>query len=160
MIRREYELFADYHQFYLQDDDRSLGDLSDAWTLEATQRLLAVARGVVGIGTARNTTVPVVVEILETAPEPDLNDWDQVVEASLEIATGRIVVAGCTDYWPDAARIDVRPGRYRVRSSCAGLNSVTSALDGNDRYRVQLWPTTHATAPTVIKACTLTGRTT
>jgi hypothetical protein len=154
VIRREYELFADYHQFYLQDDDQSLGDLSNAWTKEATERLLAVAPGVVGIGTARNATVPVVVEVLDAAPQPDLDDWDNVVEATLEITTGRIVVAGCTDYWPDAARIDVRPGRYRVRSSAAGLNSITSALDGNDRYRLQLWPTMHTTPPAVIKAFT------
>ena len=32
-----YEIFADYHQFYLQDDDESFGDLSKAWTEEAPQ---------------------------------------------------------------------------------------------------------------------------
>ena len=55
----QYDIFADYHQFYLQDDDQTFGDLSEAWTEEATERLLAVAPHVIGVGTVRNTTVPV-----------------------------------------------------------------------------------------------------
>ncbi len=58
MTAIRYDLFADYFQFYLQDDDDSVGDLSEAWTEEAVERLLAVSRGVVGIATVRNMTVP------------------------------------------------------------------------------------------------------
>src|SRR5438045_4029156 len=99
----KYEIFADYHQFYLQDDDQSFGDLSQAWTEEATERLLAVAPHVIGVGTVRNMNVPVTVTVHEAKPKIDEAEWDHITTASLQIDSGRIVVAGCTDYYPDAA---------------------------------------------------------
>src|SRR5437899_7893584 len=106
----QYEIFADYHQFYLQDDDQSFGDLSAAWTDEATERLLAVAPHVIGVGTVRNLTVPVSVAVHESRPQISEEEWDHITAASLQIDTGRVVVAGCTDYYPEAARIEVVPG--------------------------------------------------
>jgi hypothetical protein len=139
MRRFEYQLFADYYQFYLQDESVK-GDLSDGWSEEAVTRLLAVAPGTVGIGTVRNMVVPVTVELFDAQPESDLEEWDHVAECSLEVSTGRIVIAGCTDYFPDASRIDAEPGVYRVRISYGLLDTLSAdGLDGNDRYRVQLW---------------------
>ncbi|MBR0756331.1 hypothetical protein JQ604_29490 [Bradyrhizobium jicamae] len=136
----ELSLLADYFQFYLQDESAA-GDLSDAWTQEATDRLLAIAPGTVGIGTVRNMHVPVSVQILDHEPEDDSTRWDHVVEASLDVASGRIVIAGCTDYFPDAKRIDVPIGTYRVRASYGALDSLSAdGLQGNDHYRLQLWP--------------------
>ena len=57
----ELSLFADYFQFYIQDEAVT-GDLSKAWNEETTSRLLAMAPGTIGIG----TDVPVTVEILTT----------------------------------------------------------------------------------------------
>jgi hypothetical protein len=54
----QYEIFADYHQFYLQDDDQSFGDLSQAWTEEATDRLLAVAPHVISVGSHHHRESP------------------------------------------------------------------------------------------------------
>src|SRR4051812_26104513 len=76
MTAFRYEIFADYHQFYLQDDDQSFGDLSAAWTEEATERLLAVGPHVIGIGTARNMTVPVSVSVHESRPKIREEEWD------------------------------------------------------------------------------------
>ena len=42
-----YTLFADYFQFYLQDETVE-GDLSDAWTQETVENLLATAPGTIG----------------------------------------------------------------------------------------------------------------
>jgi hypothetical protein len=135
----EYRHFADYHQFYLQDEGVE-GNLSDGWTPEAVARDLAVATGTIGAGTIRNATVPVVVEIANGKPDDDLNSWDQVTECSIDVTSGRIVVAGCTDYFPDAARIDVPPGSYRARIYSGNLSSVgADGLDGDDKYRVTLW---------------------
>jgi len=141
MRRHEFALFADYHQFYLQDEQAD-GDLSDHWTPGATDRLLAVAPGVVGVGTARDTTVPVTVAVLGGPPpgDEDLSGWDQVNECSLSVPSGRIVVAGCTDYFPEAARIDVAPGSYRARIYYGGLDTLSEdGLEGSDRYAVALW---------------------
>lgn len=141
---RRLELFADCFQFCLQDDDIDAGDFSDSWTPEATESGVALATRGIAIGTARNTTVPVEVVIQHGPPverAEDLAAWDRVTEASLAVPTGRIVVAGSTDYFPKAARIAVRPGTYAARVYFAGLESVgQNRLEGDDRYRVVLWP--------------------
>ncbi|GAB2176545.1 hypothetical protein DLREEDagr8_21030 [Dongia sp. agr-C8] len=59
--------------------------------------------------------VPVVVEIREQTPHDDLADWDHVVEASIELMSGRLVIAGCPDYFPDAKRINIAAGWSRAR---------------------------------------------
>ena len=140
MSRYELTLFADYHQFYIQDENVD-GKLSDAWTDEAVERLLAVAPGTVGIGTVRNVNVPVTIAVLEGEPALDADKFDQVVECSIVVDSGAIVVAGCTDYFPDAARIKISSGPYRVRAIFEALESVSAdGLEGNDQYHLQLWP--------------------
>lgn len=135
-----FSLFADYFQFYLQDETVD-GNLADSWTQEAVDRLLAVTPGTVGVGTVRNMEVPVVVELHDLEPSRDLDRWDHVVECSLNIPSGRIVIAGCTDFFPDAARIEVKPGSYRARVLYRGLDTLSEdGLDGNDQYVVVLWP--------------------
>ena len=151
MLSRAYELFADYHQFYLQDEDAD-GDLSDAWTDEAVANLMAVVEGAVGVGTVRNMDVPVDLEVHANEPELDAAEWDRVNECSLSVHSGKLVIAGCTDYFPDAERIDLEPGMYRLRISYGQLKSVSvDGLHGSDHYRVQLWLGSEI-IPTVIKA--------
>jgi hypothetical protein len=140
-------LFADYCQFYLQDES-AVGDLSDAWTPSATERLLAVGPGVVGIRTATAVHVPVDIELLEVSPAEDFAAFDYVVECSLSVQSRAIVAAGCTDYFPDALRIPVESGDYRVRVSYAGLIPERS---NQERYRVQCWKAP-STPPYVLKA--------
>ena len=155
MATHRFELFADYFQFYLSDEQLQ-GDLSDAWTDEAVAQLLALASGVVGVGTVRNMDVPVEVETVDQAPADDLLGWDRVNECTLEVPSGRIVVAGCTDYWPDAARIPVTPGTYRARIYYGDLDSLSEdGLDGRDHYRIVLWP-----APAALPVAIVTPRVT
>jgi len=137
--RFEFKLFADYFQFYLQDEGAEL-DLSESWSEEAVGRLLAIAPGTIGIGTVRNMNVPVVVEVAENAPEDDASEWDQINECDLEVSSGRVLIAGCTDYFPDAARIELSPGTYRARVYYGKLNTLSAdGLDGEDRYKIVLW---------------------
>jgi hypothetical protein len=150
MPSHDLNLFADYFQFYLQDESAD-GDLSDAWDSVAVQRMFAVSNGVVGIGTARNMNVPVKLELLDSEPVPDFANFDHVVEGALHIKSGSLVMAGCTDYFPDAARFDVGTGTYRVRLSASGLSTLSEGgLDGQDRYRVQLWQAAYV-EPTILK---------
>ncbi len=139
MQSHQLQIFADYHQFYLQDEVAP-GDLTDAWSAPAVERMFAIADGVVGFASARNATVPVTVQLLEMEPAHDFMQFDHVVEGSVLIRRGPIVLAGCTDFFPDAARFEVEPGQYRVRFSVAGLRTLSDdGLDGQDHYLVQLW---------------------
>jgi hypothetical protein len=137
MARTELTIFADYHQFYIQDDDDKFGDLSEAWTDEAVSKLLAVADHVVGVGTVRNSDVSVVLEVCDELPELESNEWDRINKTTLECETGRLVVAGCTDYFPDAFRIEVEPGAYELLVGYRNLGVVSAnALEGDDSYHV------------------------
>lgn len=137
----ELELFADYHQFYLQDDEAGKGNLGEAWTEGATERLLAVADYVIGIGTVRNMDVQVAVTSCENEPSINTDDWQYIVMSSIECETGRLVVAGCTDYFPDAQRIELLPGHYQVLVCFNGLDTISEdGLDGDDQYHLYIYP--------------------
>ncbi|MFF3563677.1 hypothetical protein ACFYXS_26870 [Streptomyces sp. NPDC002574] len=142
-------LFADYCQIHLCDDS-SEGDLSGAWTDRATADHLAVTEHALGIGTVVNLYVSVEVETVPQPPNDDSPQFDHVVEASLHVPSGSLVVLGCTDYGPDAARFAVRPGWNRVRVSKRDMALASRAyvespedpedIDDVERIRVRLWP--------------------
>ena len=69
----ELSIFADYFQFYLQDDAPAPDEVNfpDAWTEEAVERQLAAVPGALAVGTAHNMTVPVVIEVLSAPPNDD-----------------------------------------------------------------------------------------
>ncbi|SEM47087.1 hypothetical protein SAMN04488505_104489 [Chitinophaga rupis] len=147
------ELFADYFQFYIQDENAD-GDLSDSWTQEAVDRLLALAPGTIGVGTVRNMHVPVTVKIFDSEPEmiADNEHIAQINECSLETDTGRLVLAGCTDYFPDALRIEVTPGTHRARIYYGNLDKISEdGLDGEDFYEIHLWRTNKNEALLIVK---------
>ncbi len=113
--------------------------------------MIAVDPGIVGICTARNMEVPVRVDLLDTRPDDDFDRWDHVAEVSLDASSGQIVIAGCVDYFPEAKRLPVSPGSYRVRVYYGGLNILSEDdLDGEDHYHVVLWPEKHR-SPEVLK---------
>lgn len=137
------ELFADYFQFYIQDENAA-GIIGDSWTEEAVDRLLALAPGTLGIGTVRNMTVPVSIKIFESEPDilAENSHIGQINECDLETDTGTLVVAGCTEYFAGAMRIDVTPGIYRARIYYGNLDKLSDdELDGEDFYEIHLWRT-------------------
>ena len=135
------ELFADYFQFYIQDE-KAGGDLSDKWTKEASDMLLATTDGTIGIGTARNMVVPVAIKTFDTEPVFLTDEEDaigKINECNIEVRSGRIVVAGCTDYFPDAKRIELENGIYRARIYYGNLDKISEdGLDGEDFYEIHL----------------------
>jgi len=146
----EFTLFADHFQFYLQDDAQGKGDLSEAWNEATTDRLLAVAPFVIGVGTVRNMDVLVSVTIHPSPPIINEPEFDHITLASLCVETGRIVVAGCTDYFPDAPRIDLPPGTYQAIVCYKNLDSLSEdGLDGDDSYHIHLFPGQEITASVI-----------
>ena len=134
-----FNLFADYFQLYLQDEEAE-GSLENSWTPEAINQLLALAPGIIGIGTVRDMTVPLSIEIVDQVPDEEIGEWDQINECSIEIPSGRFIVSGCSDYLPEAPRISVTKGTYRARIYYGKLNTLReNGLEGDDHYKVIFW---------------------
>ncbi|MCE4224646.1 hypothetical protein HCU64_12855 [Methylobacterium sp. C25] len=145
------DLFADYFQIYLHDEDHP--ELPDDYTDESiARRLMAGPHGLI-LHTARNMTVPVCVEWHARRPEPELDAFQHVAEAGIACPTGRLVLAGLTDDVATAPRLAVRPGPIAARASFAGLDTLDeSGLEGDDRYLLQLWPAPMGGGVDVLKA--------
>jgi hypothetical protein len=133
-------VFADYFQFVLMDAN-SEADFSTIWTEEAFASMLAAGPGAICPGTLRNVDVPVEIHICTSAPEIDLDQYDHVTEASIDISTGELLLTNCTGYLPDARRIQVEPGTYEVLFLVSGIESIKNEWDpADDVYSVFLWP--------------------
>src|SRR5690606_15428309 len=93
------------------------------------------------LSTARNMLVPVHIIVSEFAPSDESFDaWQQVNEASIEVPSGKIIIAGITDDPLLASRISLKAGRYRARIYDAHMDKLSEdGLDGEDHYRVHLW---------------------
>lgn len=155
-------LFADYFQLHVMDENAE-DDLGDAWTDEAVSDGLAVTEQTLGIGTEVNMYVDVTVETLDLPPAQVFDGFDHVVEASIEVPSGRIAILGCTDYLPDAARFEAPKGFVRVRASRTNLANVrqpgeegSDAPDAVEQVLLQIWPAPY-TATVVIKRWTPAG---
>jgi hypothetical protein len=140
MKNYKFELFADYFQVYLMDTEAD-DDTSEVWTDEALDLKLGVLPNTLAVGTFRNVDVPVEVEIYDSEPDVDLEEWDHASKGYVTIKSGCCAVFGCTDYLPDAAKIEIKPGAYAAISLAKGLDSITEEWeDADDAYKVILWP--------------------
>lgn len=137
-MSRHYEIFADYFQFYLWDAGKMPEPPTDYVEADLRNRIKA-APFVVVIQPVRNMDVPVVLDLGDAPPPLDLDAWDHVAEASLDLPSGRLEIHECTGGSIDI--LDVPPGSYRVRACFAGLGTLSDdGLDGEDRYHLTLWP--------------------
>lgn len=138
-LTREFEIFADYFQFIIMDES-SQDNFNVAWTEEALERMLAISNTSVSLGTLRNVTVPVTICINQSQPQIDLEKFDHAVSGSLNIPSGSLVIMGCTDYLPDAPRIKLPAGTYRLLYLATGIETITYESDpADDHYIVHLW---------------------
>jgi hypothetical protein len=104
-----------------------------------------------------NVGVDVEVCVGAESPALDLAPFDHVVEVRLEVPSGRLVVMGCTDYLPDAARTDVPPGWVPPPRAEAELGVGHRGGHRSDefeemmeRIRIDVWPAAFAPV-TVLK---------
>ena len=160
----QYQIFADCHQIWLEDDRADMGSGADPaervaaidelveqlLSQEAHARRVGIAPGVMCLLTARARRVPIEVTLLAQSPAAAEAGWDRVVEASLDLPSGRMVVHGPSDYFPEAPRLRLSPGTYRVRAYFGGQDTVSpDESEGADHYWVVLWPAP-TTAPAVL----------
>jgi hypothetical protein len=83
------------------------------------QRRIKAAAFVVVVQPERNMDVPIAVEVNDQPPCTDLDQWDHVTEASLDLPSGRLEIHECTGGSIDI--LPVAPGSYRVRVYYGGL---------------------------------------
>jgi hypothetical protein len=132
---------ADCNEFYLHDGDfdSDITEMEDLWTKESLRRKLAVATGLIGVGTARSMYVPVEVEVRrDPPPAEDLSRWDAVVESGILVPSGDLFVSSSA--LESDEQIEVAPGCYLARVYYGGLDTVKNDLEGDDHYKVALWP--------------------
>lgn len=99
--------------------------------------------------------VPVTIKIF-TAKPAFLTDNEkaigQINEFDIAVSSGKIVVAGCTDYFPDAKRIELENGIYRARIYYGNLDKISEdGLEGDDFYEIHLWKTSKKQGVKIIK---------
>ena len=136
--RAELVIFADYHQFYVQDGGID-PDAPTEWTEEDVKRRVKEANNVVVLCPVRNSDTRVDIEVRSGEPHFGRDAFDHLVLASLELPTGYLQVHECTG--GEKLKLSVSPGWYRVLFRGAKLGEGSeNGLDGNDFYQVILWP--------------------
>lgn len=135
MSAHAFQVFADYHQFYVWDAGMAPEDYTD----EDIKRLVKVAESVVVVQPVGNMTVPVELEVWASDPGFQQSEWDHVAECALAVPTGRLQVHECMG--GPVLNLSVTPGSYRVRVLFGGLGTLSEdGLEGADRYKITLWP--------------------
>ena len=151
------EIFADYNQVLLHDEAIE-DDVSESWDEKAYKQMVDVSNGVVSLATARNLDVPIEVVVCDIEPSEDTGSWDHVVQCGINLPTGRLIVRGVSDYLPDTKRIELKPGQYSVWLLYGELNTLSDdGLEGNDHYKVLLWPSSTPLTLEVLKSSGFNG---
>ncbi|WP_205660948.1 SMI1/KNR4 family protein [Amycolatopsis vastitatis] len=137
----ELDVFADYNSFMVQDETARF-EPDRAWTKALITDMIAARDGVIGVGTARRTTVPVILDVRSEAPDDNFESWDHVTEAGLHVESGDVIVS-MLDYSDSVPRTAVPAGDYMTRVYARGFSTISSdGIHGDDLYHVVLWPGT------------------
>jgi TonB family protein len=162
---------ADYGQIYIYDSarldserrrqffaDRERDVYGDALQ-EAladgikSRRFVGTSRGLIDLMTPGqyNFKTPMLVEVRQHEPGDDRQEWDHEVDLDLDIPSGVLLFEGSGG--SGIQRIKVPPGRYRTRVSGRGFVALGFAgANGNDSYRLRLWPRQEDTEPVLRKS--------
>ncbi len=131
------EVSVDYTQFYLMDAVANPPAPTD-WSEDDVRNRAKVAPYIVVVCPVRDFTVPVTIEIHETAPVADMDAWQHIVECSLALPSGQCAVEECTGSLSYILR--VAPGDYRALLLYAGLDTLREdEFEGDDHYSILLW---------------------
>jgi TonB family protein len=162
---------ADYGQIYIYDSARLdnerrrqffadrerdvYGDaLQDALADGVkSRRFVGTSRGLIDLMTPGqyNFKTPMLVEVRQHEPGDDRQEWDHEVDLDLDIPSGVLLFEGSGG--SGIQRIKVPPGRYRARVSGRGFVALGFAgANGNDSYRLRLWPRQEDTEPVLRKS--------
>ena len=133
-------LYAKQHQFYLQDANVKQ-PLSQLWQGKSLSDRVVGNVGGLAVRTVTDKHVSVYLEVSDTPLAGSLDEWQYVADAAVHVQSGQLIIAGGTDYFPDAARINIPGDTYQVRVMGRGMTSHDEPE--SEEYRVYLWPGEH-----------------
>ncbi len=141
MLTKEFMLFADTFQFWIQD-----GETDDVlpvhWEPEDEDNMALVANRVIAVRTARELDVPISLEVMDAPPRDDepLEDWDHVVQCTLDVESGKLLITATSEDLYSAQNVLVTPGLYGLRIYFGALDQIDSeGFEGDDYYKVKVW---------------------
>lgn len=143
-------VFADNFQFQLQDQVEDC-DYPENWNDALLTQLYVCGNRIIGIGTVRDLDVDVTLEVYdekmddkELDVDPDVSDFDHVVQCNLEIPSGKLLITGCTSDYEEALKLTLPARQYGVRIFWSNLDSTDElGFEGEDKYLIQFWPDTY-----------------
>jgi hypothetical protein len=152
VLAQDLTIASDYGQFYLFDNAAVLADSSTGFddSPEALSLDDAVQSGrFVGRWGASylnvltpgqwNFELPLRLELHDAEPGADLDVWQHVVDVDLDLPTGRVLMVASGGGMPHVTTLPT--GHYRTRVAGRGFTELGAAgADGDDVWRVQLWP--------------------
>lgn len=135
----------DGFQFYIQDPVAEIGDIGGERIYnELTQRRFVCGSNIAIICVVSEfSEIPVTVQYDQIALKPEnFDEWDRVIEFSLETESKEIVFASCPDgpIYGRFGTLEVNSGCYRLRLYYGGQNTVQPDGTTSDYYLVQIWP--------------------
>jgi hypothetical protein len=139
-MKYQIDFYTSYSQFYITDkDSEGLTDSDTFWTTDAFDERLAIEDGVLGVGIECYGPVKGEVHLLTLPTDlENLDEYDHVVEAGIEIKSGVLQILDCPNSTLEL-EISVEPGTYRVRVYSSNLASVEGD-EGDDYYKIEIWP--------------------
>lgn len=145
------ELHVSYGFFQVRDLDGQVTDQA----FEASNGLVGTdSTAAVVLTGISSGPVNLTVELLETAPDSvDLDDWDEVIEVSVDSEDGELLACGDLDTPPGFMDLShTGPGTYRLRVHARGRDTAPkSPVDEPvEDYKISVWPAPEA-ADTIYK---------
>ena len=96
--RRERMIYSSHHMFYVEDPDLLTDSSSpDFWNKKAFKDRLGVGPGLLGIRAGSYGNVRLISESHDRPPDVDVELWDHIAEAGLDISRDRFQIMGCLD---------------------------------------------------------------
>lgn len=128
-----FNIFADYSQFYLLDGELQPPYPEDVTDQDLEQRFKVIPN-LVAFYTVNPVHVMLSLELMPSEPIQNLETWEHVVEVPLDLPSGRLIIAGCTDYLPECPVVELAPGTYTVRT-----HARRGSDESHEEYLALLW---------------------
>lgn len=142
-MKREFTIYVDHFQFYLEAEGVD-PDFERLWDKTSIAEGLAASYGVIAVGTARyGGDTHVVLEVLDARPAGPLDEWDKVMECSIEVLSGSVVLSTPEMGIFEETRTPVSPGVHQALVYYGNQHLVPrngADIEGDDHYRIALWP--------------------